>query len=84
MIVTPWETMTCADDRHEWDDEFLTMPTDAASTIAEHGLFDWRVCVRCAVAQRRFRVPETPEDGELLIAEQREILKQMYEDEDSE
>ena len=84
MIVTPWETMTCADDSHEWDDEILTMPTDATATIAEHGLFDWRGCVRCAAGQRRFRVPETPEDGELLIAEEREILKQMYEDEDSE
>ena len=78
MIVTPWETTTCADDSHEWDDEILTMPTDATATIA--GLFDYRICVRCRIGQRRFRVPETPEDGELLIAEERERLKELERD----
>ena len=70
MIVTPWETMTCADDSHEWEEH--TGPTDATSTIAKYGLFDFRMCVRCRTVQRGFRVPETPEDGELLIAEERE------------
>ena len=74
MIVTPWETMTCADNSHEWDDEILTMPTDATATIAEHGLFDSRICERCQISQRRFWVPETPEDGELLIAKEREAM----------
>ena len=79
MIVTPWLTMTCADDSHEWE-PIYTGPTDATSTIAENGLFDYRACVRCQILQRRFRVPETPEDGELLIAEERERLKELERD----
>ena len=76
MIVTPWETMTCADDSHEWE-PIHTGPTDARSTIAERGLFDFRGCVRCRTQQQRFRVPESPEDGELLIAEERERRKRI-------
>ena len=75
MKVTPWETMVCSDDSHEWE-PIHTCPTDAWSTIAEHGLFDYRMCLRCRTSQRRFRVPETLKDGELLIAEERERLKE--------
>ena len=75
MKVTPWQTVACADDSHEWEPTH-TCPTDAWSTIAEHGLFDYRMCLRCRTSQRRFRVPETPKDGELLIAEERERLKE--------
>ena len=72
MIVTPWETeKTCPEDGHEWE-LLYTGPTDATSTIVKYGLLDYRICVRCRTQQQRYRVPETPEDGELLIAEERE------------
>ena len=41
MIVTPWKALTCADDSHEWE-PLYTGPTDAWSTIVEHGLYDLR------------------------------------------
>ena len=58
MIVTPWKALTCADDSHEWEGH--TGPTDAWETIAERGLFDYRMCLRCQISQRRYRVPESP------------------------
>ena len=71
MKVTPWKALTCADDSHEWE-PLYTGPADAWSTIAEHGLYDLRGCTKCLTDQQRYRVPESPEDGELLIAEERE------------
>ena len=79
MIVTPWKALTCADDSHEWE-PLYTGPTDAWSTIVEHGLYDLRGCTKCLINQHRYRVPETPEDGELLIAEERERLKELERD----
>ena len=77
MIVTPWEAMTCADSSHEWDDGFSPCRRMRRSTIAERGLFDSRMCERCQISQRRFWVPESPEDGELLIAKERERLMEL-------
>ena len=79
MIVTPWKTMTCAVDSHEWE-LIHTGPTETWSTIAERGLFDFRVCVRCPASQQRYRVPESSEDAGELIAEERERLKELERD----
>ena len=49
-------------------------------TIAERGLFDYRMCLRCQISQRRYRVPESPEEGAQLIAEERERLKELERD----
>ena len=78
MIVTPWKALTCADDSHEWEGH--TGPTDAWETIVERGLFDYRMCLRCQISQRRYRVPESPEEGAQLIAEERERLKELERD----
>ena len=71
MIVTPWKALTCADDSHEWE-HIYTGPTDATSTIAEYGLYDFRGCAKCWTYRQRYRVPESPEEGAQLIAEERE------------
>ena len=76
MIVTPWKALTCADDSHEWEGH--TGPTDAWETIAERGLFDYRMCLRCQISVSGVTgCQNLPEDGELLIAEERERLKEL-------
>ena len=61
MIVTPWETMTCEDDSHEWDDEILTMPTDATATIAE--AWPVRLARVCTVRGRTAAFPGARNPG---------------------
>ncbi len=81
MKVTKWERDVdleeigelspyppCKNERHNlfWKYDYLG-PMDALATIEKYGVFEVRDCVRCGRVQRRFRMPENPNDVDILI-----------------
>lgn len=58
----------CKNERHNFFREIIhRFPTDSKSTLSVYGIFEVSECQRCGRLQKRYQVPEGPDDVEVLI-----------------